>query len=52
MIQALAVAAVLLVSVLTLIWLGQRRLIYFPDTSSPSLDRAELAGAEAVTVDV
>ena len=49
MIQALAVAAVLLVSVLTLIWLGQRRLIYFPDTSSPSLDRAGLAGAEAAT---
>ena len=49
MIQALAVAAVLVVAVLTLIWLGQRRLIYFPDTSSPSLDRAGLATAEAVT---
>ena len=49
MIQALAVAAVLVVAVLVLIWLGQRRLIYFPDTSSPSLDRAGLAGAEAVT---
>jgi uncharacterized protein len=49
-IQALAVAAVLVVAILMLIWLGQRRLIYFPDTSSPSLDRAGLAGAEAVTV--
>jgi fermentation-respiration switch protein FrsA (DUF1100 family) len=47
-IQALAVAAVLVVAVLTLIWLGQRRLIYFPDTSSPTLDRAGLAGAESV----
>ena len=45
-IQALSVAAVLVVAVLTLIWLGQRQLIYFPDTSSPSLDRAGLAGAE------
>jgi len=48
-IQALAVAAVLVVAVLTLIWLGQRRLMYFPDTNSPSLDRAGLASAEAVT---
>ncbi len=49
MILALAFAAVLGVAVLTLIWLGQRRLIYFPDTSAPSLDRAGLTGVEAVT---
>jgi fermentation-respiration switch protein FrsA (DUF1100 family) len=35
--------------VLTLLWLGQRRLIYFPDISQPSLDRSGLSGAEAVT---
>ena len=46
---ALAFAAALLVAALTLIWLGQRRLIYFPDTNSPSLERAGLTGAEAVT---
>ncbi|HKH70529.1 MAG TPA: alpha/beta hydrolase [Vicinamibacterales bacterium] len=46
---ALAVAAVIGVAVLSLIWLGQRRLIYFPDPSPPSLERAGLAGAEAVT---
>ena len=41
--------AVIGVAALTMIWLGQRRLIYFPDTSPPSLDRAGLSGAEAVT---
>ncbi len=41
--------AVIGVAVLTLVWFGQRRLIYFPDTRPPSLDRAGLAGAEAVT---
>ena len=45
----LAFAAVLLVAALTLLWLGQRQLIYFPDTSPPSLERAGLTGAEAVT---
>jgi fermentation-respiration switch protein FrsA (DUF1100 family) len=35
---------------LTLIWVGQRRLIYFPDTRVPSLDRSGLTGAEAVTL--
>ena len=44
----LAFAAVLGLAALTLIWLGQRRLIYFPDSSPPSLERAGLAGAEAV----
>ena len=44
----LAFAAVLGLAMLTLIWLGQRRLIYFPDSSPPSLERAGLAGAEAV----
>jgi uncharacterized protein len=46
---ALAFAAVLLVAALTLIWLGQRQLIYFPDTSAPSLERAGLTDAETVT---
>jgi len=40
---------VILVAVLALAWIGQRRLIYFPDTSTPSLDRAGLAHAEVVT---
>ena len=46
---ALAIAAVVGIAVLSLIWLGQRRLIYFPDTRAPSIERAGLAGAEAVT---
>lgn len=46
---ALALAAIPLVAALTLLWLGQRRLIYFPDTSAPSLERAGLADAESVT---
>jgi fermentation-respiration switch protein FrsA (DUF1100 family) len=46
---ALSFAAALGVALLVLIWLGQRRLIYFPDTSPPSLDRAGLPGAEAVS---
>lgn len=41
---AAAVAAIVLV----LVWFGQRQLIYFPDTSTPSLDRSGLTGAEAV----
>lgn len=48
-ILAFAFLAVGLVAVLALIWLGQRRLIYFPDTGQPSLDRAGLTGTEAVT---
>jgi fermentation-respiration switch protein FrsA (DUF1100 family) len=48
-ILAFAFLAVVLVAVLALIWLGQRRLIYFPDTGLPSLDRAGLTGTEAVT---
>jgi uncharacterized protein len=48
-IQVLAIAVVIGVAALALIWLGQRRLIYFPDTSTPSLEHAGLAGAEAVT---
>jgi|RhiMethySRZTD1v2_1073278.scaffolds.fasta_scaffold02530_18 uncharacterized protein len=48
-ILAVAFLAVVVVAVLTLIWLGQRRLIYFPDTNLPSLNRSGLAGAEAVT---
>jgi len=43
-----AFVALVLVAVLTLVWLGQRRLIYFPDTGRPSLDRAGLTGTEAV----
>lgn len=49
MILALAFVAIVGVAVLALVWLGQRQLIYFPDTSSPSPDRSGLPGAEAVT---
>jgi fermentation-respiration switch protein FrsA (DUF1100 family) len=48
-IGVLAFAAVVGVAVLTLIWVGQRRLIYFPDPRPPSLSGAGLTGAEAVT---
>jgi fermentation-respiration switch protein FrsA (DUF1100 family) len=48
-IVALAYVAVLAVAALVLVWLGQRRLIYFPDTRPPSLSGAGLAGAETVT---
>ena len=34
---------------LALVWLGQRRLIYFAATESPSLDRSGLPGAETVS---
>lgn len=51
MIIAVAFAAAFGIVALSLIWLGQRRLIYFPDARLPSLDRAGLAGAEAVTFD-
>ena len=47
----LASVALMTVAFLALVWLGQRRLIYFPDTASPSLDHAGLAGAEPVTFD-
>ena len=46
---ALTFVAVIGVALLAFIWLGQRQLIYFPDTSQPSLDRSGLTGAEAVT---
>src|SRR5688572_12392689 len=46
-----ASAALVAVACLTLIWMGQRRLIYFPDTRPPSLEQAGLSGAEAVTFD-
>jgi fermentation-respiration switch protein FrsA (DUF1100 family) len=52
----LALVAVVGFAVLMLMWFGQRRLIYFPDTrppsseGAPSLERAGLAGAEAVTL--
>jgi uncharacterized protein len=42
------VAALLLVC-LALLWLGQRRLIYFPDTRLPSLADAGLTSLEPVT---
>lgn len=45
----LTFVAVIALAVLTLVWYGQRRLMYFPDTRLPSVDRAGLAGAEAVT---
>lgn len=48
---ALVFVAVIGVGALTLIWFGQRRLIYFPDPRPPSLDRAGLAAAETITFD-
>ncbi len=45
----LVVVAVVGLAVLTLFWFGQRRLIYFPDTRPPSLDRTGLTEVEAVT---
>jgi fermentation-respiration switch protein FrsA (DUF1100 family) len=50
-IAVLASMAFVAVAFLALVWLGQRRLIYFPATESPSLDDAGLAGAEPVTFD-
>jgi fermentation-respiration switch protein FrsA (DUF1100 family) len=47
-ISLIALVAVIVVAVLLLVWFGQRRLIYFPDTRMPSLERSGLAGAEAV----
>ena len=48
--QTAAFAVPVLAVVLTLVWLGQRQLIYLPDTRTPSLDAAALPGAEAVTI--
>jgi uncharacterized protein len=48
-ILAFAFAAVLGIAVLILIWLGQRRLIYFPDPRTPALERSGLSGTDAVT---
>jgi fermentation-respiration switch protein FrsA (DUF1100 family) len=45
----IGLAGAVVVAVLALVWLGQRQLIYFPDTSTPSLDHSGLTGAEAVT---
>src|SRR5512134_1485225 len=39
------------VVVLALVWLGQRRLIYFAATESPALDRGGLPSAETVAFD-
>jgi fermentation-respiration switch protein FrsA (DUF1100 family) len=50
-IQPLVVVAIIVVAALTLIWFGQRRLIYFPDPRPPSLDRPGLIGAETITFD-
>ena len=41
--------ALLVVVCLALLWLGQRSLIYFPDTGLPSLDHAGLTSVEPVT---
>jgi fermentation-respiration switch protein FrsA (DUF1100 family) len=48
-VHAFVFVAVIVVAVLAFAWIGQRWLIYFPDTSTPSLDRAGLARAEVVT---
>lgn len=51
MIQTAAFVVLVLAAMLALVWLGQRRLIYLPDTSTPSLDAAAVSGAEAVTIE-
>jgi fermentation-respiration switch protein FrsA (DUF1100 family) len=43
-----AVFVALVLAALVLIWLTQRRLIYFPSAYLPSLDDAGIAGGEAV----
>ena len=48
---ALVFVVVIGVAALALVWLGQRRLIYFPDPRPPSLDRTGLVGAETITFD-
>jgi uncharacterized protein len=47
--SVLASGTLITLAFLALVWLGQRRLIYFPATGPPSL--AELPGAEAVAFD-
>ena len=49
MIRVSLALALLLVVCLALFWLGQRRLIYFPDTRLPSSDDAGLTSLEPVT---
>ena len=48
---SVGVTLAVLVLFLALLWLGQRRLIYFPATESPALERAGLAGAERIVFD-
>jgi uncharacterized protein len=43
-----AVLALVVAGVLALIWIGQRRLIYFPDRNLPTPMAAGLSGAEAI----
>jgi fermentation-respiration switch protein FrsA (DUF1100 family) len=49
--SAVAFVAVVAVAALALIWLGQRRMIYFPDTRQPSLERSGLDRAESASFD-
>jgi fermentation-respiration switch protein FrsA (DUF1100 family) len=49
---AAAVLALGIAGFLTIIWLGQRRLIYFPDRSAPTPATAGLSGVEAVEMPV
>jgi fermentation-respiration switch protein FrsA (DUF1100 family) len=52
MIRRVSLALTLLLVVcFALLWLGQRRLIYFPDTRVPSPDDAGLTSLEPVTFD-
>jgi uncharacterized protein len=47
-VKIVGVFVALVVAVLTVVWLTQRRLIYFPIADLPSLGEAGIAGAEAV----
>ena len=47
-----AILVLAVAGVLVLIWVGQRRLIYFPDRSLPTPAAAGLSGAEAVDMPV
>jgi fermentation-respiration switch protein FrsA (DUF1100 family) len=46
--SAIITAAAVVVGLLTLIWMTQRRMIYFPDTAEPSLAQAGLVDVEPV----
>jgi fermentation-respiration switch protein FrsA (DUF1100 family) len=48
--SAAVLALIVAVAVLAVIWIGQRRLIYFPDRDVPTAADAGLSGVEAVEI--